>query len=158
MGKSNKKNVSKQQKMIVKDITPELIASQSSEVENIENTLLEASDDTILEEAELSSAEKKQVDEIMASNDAEKYLERLLSIHKMLLAAKKKYEDLQLNAKNAAESAEKEISQRKAYSPIRRRMVSIVVVLPLRVVGPYMMNRHSRDVSPVKEYPTAFWR
>lgn len=71
MGKSNKKNVSKQQKMIVKDITPELIASQSSEVENIENTLLEASDDTILEEAELSSAEKKQVDEIMASNDAE---------------------------------------------------------------------------------------
>lgn len=114
MGKSNKKNVSKQQKMIVKDITPELIASQSSEVENIENTLLEASDDTILEEAELSCAEKKQVDEIMASNDAEKYLERLLSIHKMLLAAKKKYEDLQLNAKNAAESAEKEISQRKA--------------------------------------------
>ena len=62
MGKSNKKNVSKQQKMIVKDITPELIASQSSEVENIENTLLEASDDTILEEAELSSAEKKQVE------------------------------------------------------------------------------------------------
>ena len=61
MGKSNKKNVSKQQKMIVKDITPELIASQSSEVENIENTLLEASDDTILEEAELSSVEKKQV-------------------------------------------------------------------------------------------------
>lgn len=114
MGKSSKKNAYKQQKIRVKDVTPELIASQASEVENMENSILEASDYKMLEEVELSATEKKTVDELMSSKDVEKYLERLLSIHKMLLAAKRKYEDLQAKAKEDVDSVEKEICQRKA--------------------------------------------
>ena len=113
MGKSNKKNASKQQKIKVKEITPELIESQASKVEEIENTILDTSDGSIPEEENLSDADKKSVDEIMASKDAEKYLERLLSIHKMLLAIKKKYEDLQAKAKEDNEKAGKEISEKR---------------------------------------------
>lgn len=113
MGKSSKKNASKQQKVKVKEITPELIESQASDVGNMENTILEASDDAIPEEAELSDSEKKAVDEIMSSKDAEKYLNRLLGIHKMLLATKKNYEDLREKVKLDAEKAEEDISKRK---------------------------------------------
>lgn len=114
MGKSSKKNAYKQQKIKVKEVTPELIASQASEVENMENSILEASGDTMLDEIELSASEKKTVDELISSKDVEKYFDRLLSIHKTLLAAKRKYEDLQAKAKEDADNAEKEISQRKA--------------------------------------------
>lgn len=114
MGKSSKKNASKQQKNKVKEVTPELIASQASVVSNIENTILEVSDETTIEVSELSDSERKSVEEIISSKDAEKYLERLSGLHKMLLGAKKKYEDLQAKAKDEVDSAEKEISQRRA--------------------------------------------
>ena len=114
MGKSSKKNAYKQQKIKVKEVTPDLIASQAPEVENMENSILEASDEKMLEEVELSATEKKAVDELISAKDVEKYFERLLGIHKTLLAAKRRYEDLQAKAKEDADSAEKEISQRKA--------------------------------------------
>jgi len=114
MGKPKKNNASKQQKSKVKEITPELIASQASDIDSMENTILEASDDTMLEEAELSDVEKKSVEEIIATNDAEKYLKRLMDIHRMLVAAKKKYEDLQSEERVKAKEAEDNISKRKS--------------------------------------------
>lgn len=47
MGKASRKNASKQQKTIVKEITPELIANQASDVDRMENTILEVSDESM---------------------------------------------------------------------------------------------------------------
>ena len=58
MGKASRKNASKQQKAIVKEITPELIANQASDVDRMENTILEISDESMLEEEVLSDVEK----------------------------------------------------------------------------------------------------
>lgn len=114
MGKASRKNASKQQKTIVKEITPELIANQASDVDRMENTILEVSDESMLEEAVLSDAEKSFVEDIIASNDAEKYLKRLMEIHRMLVAAKKKYEELQTEEKEKAKELEEEILKRKS--------------------------------------------
>lgn len=114
MGKPNKKNVAKHQKLKVQEITPELIASHASDVDSMENTILEVSDETMLEEAELSEVEKKSVEEILATNDVEKYIKRLMDIHRMLIAAKNKYEVLQSEEKAKAKNAEEDIAQRKS--------------------------------------------
>ena len=114
MGKASRKNASKQQKAIVKEITPELIANQASDVDRMENTILEISDESMLEEEVLSDVEKKSVEDIIASNDAEKYLKRLMEIHRMLVAAKKKYEELQTEEKEKAKELEEDILKRKS--------------------------------------------
>lgn len=111
MSKNKKNNTSKQQKQLQKPVTPEIIKEQAEDVEKLENTLLSVSDSS-LEEEELSDYEKKAAEDLMVNHDTAKYLNRLMDIHKMLIAAKNKYEELQKKAKEDATKAEQELKAR----------------------------------------------
>lgn len=112
MGKSQKKQASKQPKLKVKELTPEVIEQQKGDVDKLENAILDVTNGEELGEAELKDSEKKAADDLVATNDSAKYLERLMSLHRMLLAAKNKYEELQKSTKDEADKNNKNYQER----------------------------------------------
>lgn len=112
MGKSQKKQASKQPKLKVKELTPEVIEQQKGDVDKLEDTILDVTNGEELVEAELKDSEKKAADDLVATNDSAKYLERLMSLHRMLLAAKNKYEELQKSTKEEADKNNKNYQER----------------------------------------------